>query len=284
MHRSTALPSRQLEAIVAPSAIYKHTVTMTMTDIRKATGSPRVQLHCRVDTVPLLRADAVTLLTGAVLDVVAVAYVAVSPDIRIEGGLDLASTNEAGWRESQLVLRSHRGRVERRMPLKKGLAVARQEIRVVSVSYRNPLDVIADLGLVKKTAGGVSGFINELLNGVARRRSLNAATETELINNAVLEATMDVSVDERYAALESAEFDNALKRERLKQAKIETKLARLKLAREVHKLHETYGEGQSWTIEETEDLLDNSRVIQSVELMGALGLSVSVNTDNTVRG
>ncbi|WP_104088082.1 hypothetical protein [Cryobacterium sp. N19] len=144
--------------------------------------------------------------------------------------------------------------------------------------------MIAELGFFKRTAEGISGFINDLLNGVAHRRSLNAATETELINNAVLEATMDVSVDERYAALESAEFDNALKRERLKQAKVETKLARLQLAREIHKLQEKYGEGQSWTIEETEDLMDNSRVIQSVELMGAMGLSVSVNTDNTLHG
>lgn len=252
---------------------------MTLLDVDKSTGSPRTLLRCHVDTVPGLDATAVDLLRGSILDVLTLAYVAVSPGVRIERGLVDQDERRRVWRGSQIVIANQAGQVSRRYPLSKGLEEARRDINVVSFTYRNPIDALVALGVAKSVAKAMSGFAGELLLGGPQRRLLKATSERQEIENAVLDATLDVSVDERYEALESQELDNSIKREILRQEKIKTETARLELALKVNKLQRRHGENQLWTVEQTEELVDNVRVIRNVRLMEALGLITTVESD-----
>lgn len=252
---------------------------MTLLKVDKSTESPRTLLRCHVDTVPGLDAIAVDLLRGSILDVLTLAYVAVSPGVRVERGLIDQDEKRRVWRGSQIVIANKDGRVSRRYPLSKGLEEARRDIHIVSFSYRNPIDAVAELGVAKSVAQAMSGFAGKLLLAGPQRRLLKATSEREEIANAVLDATLDVSVDERYAALESRELDNSIKREMLRQQKIKTETARLELALKVYKLQRRLGKNQMWTVEQTEELVDNVRVIRNVRLMKALGLTTTVESE-----
>lgn len=245
-----------------------------MTTTTDALDYSEAQLRCRVDTASRLSPDVVDRLFGAAFDVIALGNIIASsevvmrplyravgakpvPDYYFQGQIDFSNSVA--------------------MPIRRGLRYSRQGIQLVSVSYRNPIEIAATLGAMK-SARGISGFINNLMNGVAQRRSLNTSTDATLIGNAVLEATIDVSVDERFAQLESAELDNALKREELERAKIHTDLARLHLAEEVYKLQAAYSD-KDWTLEQMAELMNNIRLIESVKAMAALGLVASVGQD-----
>ena len=230
-----------------------------------------VLLRARVYALEDLSADEVTRILGAAFDVIALGWAAVSPDFVTNRNLAASLREETPW--ADYALGGEPGR-DLSGALKR---VRRTIVNVASVGYGSPLQAFtAPVGLALSVGKGIASLINELLNGAAERRSKDAETEGRVLSNTVLDATIDVSVDMRYEQLAAMELENDLQREELRRARIDNERRQFELARDVLALQERLNPDHRWTPDEAVRILNNVRVLESVELAAGLKLDVSV--------
>ncbi len=161
------------------------------------------------------------------------------------------------------------------------MKIARSQLlHVRELSYTNPFTALVQAPVGDRAASALVEFLNQLLFGRAKRRG-DAATATRAeIAAAVEEATMDLSVDEKFLLLDRQQVELDLKREELKQAKLKTERRRFQLADDIRQAQSSapaVGEPRVvWTEEQAAEFADNVRLVGAVEAMSLIGVTVEI--------
>ena len=161
------------------------------------------------------------------------------------------------------------------------LSLVREEVLHVSrFSYSNPIEAYLQAWISEKEANALVAFLKLLLLAGPARRYLNAAAERERLKAIGEEATLEMTIDERFDLIERAQVATKIEKEKLKQEKIRTETARRALARDIRVGQNRANAGVDWSEKNALEFADNTRLLGSVDAAQIFGIEVEVVKEN----
>jgi len=171
------------------------------------------------------------------------------------------------------------------------LSTAREELLVVrSLSYSNPLDVVASAKVGKSAATAIVAFLDYFNVARARRKLASEEASKAELERIVSDVTLEVSVQEKYVLLErlmlenvAKQLQNAIAAEELEQRRLENEERRFRLAQRITAAQSlTRERGYDvplWGEDEALEFADNVRLTASVEIADRMHLATRLEID-----
>ncbi|QIG39110.1 hypothetical protein G5T42_06090 [Microbacterium sp. 4R-513] len=248
-------------------------------------GKEPVELHAYANTRPKLPAEEAVAYINAAIDLIALGCLAATGLLTFEP----RPTNPGADRQVRVDTGAdHYFDVT---PPFAALSTAREELLVIrSVSYSNPLDIVASAKVGKDAASSIIAFLDYFNVAKARKRLASEEASKAELERIVSDVTLEATVQEKYILLErlileneAQQLQNAIAREELEQRRLENEERRMQLAQRItsaQNLARQRGYGVPlWSNDEALEFADNVRLTASVELADSIHLTTRLGTD-----